>query len=88
MGTMMVLLKSPIVLGKMMNKTYFLLDLLAIVFGSMAIVVSAFSIALFIYLGSYSILFFIMILNMIFCGFLVRRSSTRIFDFIRRHGIS
>jgi FtsH-binding integral membrane protein len=88
MVTMMAQLKSPIVLGKMMNKTYFLLDLLAIVFGSMAIVVSAISIALFIYLGSYNILLFIMILNMFFCGLLVRRSSTRIFDFIKRHGIS
>jgi hypothetical protein len=71
-----------------MNNVKFLIYLLTVTFGSLAISLSVFSLAAFIYLKAYGIWAIITILIIVGCSYLVKNASQEIFSFIRRHGIS
>jgi len=71
-----------------MNNTNFLMYLLTVIFGSLAISISVFSLAAFIYLKVYGIWAIVAILIIVGCSFLVNSASKEIFNFIKRHGIS
>jgi uncharacterized membrane protein len=71
-----------------MNNINFLMYLLTVIFGSLAISLSVFSLAAFVYLKMFGIWFLIALLIIIGCSYLVNSASREIFSFIKRHGIS
>jgi hypothetical protein len=71
-----------------MNNINFLIHFLTVIFGSLAISLSVFSLAAFIYLKVYGIWIVMTLLIIVGCSYLVKNASKEIFSFIRRHGIS
>jgi hypothetical protein len=71
-----------------MNNVKFSIYLLTVTFGSLAISLSVFSLAAFVYLKVYGTWAIIAILIIVGCSYLVKNAIQEIFSFIRRHGIS